>query len=106
MTPLPTAFDGNRDQKAFHFRQLWREGQVVLLEKQFKPEYGESDRRWYEVVLVRTVPLKRWPDGRTTESHEAMPRPEDWGVYGWSYSDLDTAKAKFKEILSKPLTTN
>ena len=103
MTLLPESFDGTRDQKAFKFRQLWRERQIVLLEKTFKEE---SDSKFYEVALLRTVPLKRWPDGRITESHEALPRPEDWGMYAWSFSDLERAKTKFNEILSKPLTDN
>ncbi len=100
MTPLPQAFDGRADQRDFIYRQLQREQDVALFEKRFKDE--SSDSRFYEVVIIRIIPQKLFPDGRLIETHEAMPKPEDWGTAGWSYDDLESAKKRFNQLIDHP----
>lgn len=96
MIPLPKEFEGTRDQKGYLFKQIDRIGRVVLLKK-WNPNH-KSGQEFYEVVVVQTVPLKRWPDGRVTEAHEAMPSPEQWGVYGWSPATLEAARERFNSL--------
>lgn len=102
MNPLAIEFKGTRDQSgpagAYHFKLVKREGQVALFEKS-NPDHL-SQTVLYEVVILKTVPEKRWPDGRTTPVHESMPSPEEWGVYGWSPASLERAEQIFKREVS------
>ena len=89
--PLPTRFNWD----GFTHQQLLRSADVVLLEKT-KPTHS---LRHYEVAVIQHCPERTWPDGHVTPPHEAMPSPESWGTYGWSFSDLDRARAKFSELV-------
>ncbi len=85
----------------FDFRQLERIGQVAVLEKR------KSDRNvGFEVVRIRQVP-ESVMFGRTIKAHESMPSSEQWGLYGWTYSDKATALRKFLELTQEcpPLST-
>ena len=97
MNALPQEFDGNRDQKGYKFKVIDRHGQVCLLKK-WNPNHIHG-QEFYEVVILRTVPEKSWPDGRVTIAHEAMPSPEEWGVYGWSPWDLQAARERFNRTI-------
>jgi len=86
MKPLPREFA--RDQ--FNFRQLMREGDVVLYEKT-KPHWAQPT---YEVCIVRKC-AERTIAGTLIPAHEALPPSESWGTYGWTYSTYDKAWARF-----------
>ena len=89
MVVLPTEFKSD----GFNFRQLRRKGDVVLLAKNKTDIAGDS----YEVVVIKQQPAKTFPNGCHYAAREAMPRSEDWGVAGWSYSrsELERATKKF-----------
>jgi hypothetical protein len=95
MIPIPSEFKGNRDQSgpagAYHFKLLKRQGQVALFEKSNPDHPTKPIAVLYEVVILKTVPEKRWPDGRVTPAHESMPSPEEWGLYGWSPATYERA---------------
>ena len=89
MRTLPTMFSYDK----FDFTQLRRQGQIALFSKK-KPEHSEPT---FEVVRIQvhkagTMFGKNYPD------RELMPPSEDWGVNGWSYPDLASAKAKFNSL--------
>jgi len=87
MQGLPFTFRSD----GFDFRQLDRIGDVVLLEK--TAEW--STRQFYEVVIVQHhKPRPPWCNGG-----ERMPSSEQWGVAGWSYSDLPGARTKFNALV-------
>ena len=93
-TQLPTkfAYDG------FEFRQLARNGDIVLLEKS-KTSHLEPT---YEVVIVQRHPAQNI-HGRPYPERESMPPSETWGTAGWTYSDFQTAKLKFDQLVTPPL---
>ena len=91
MITLPTTFRSD----GFDFQILSREGEVALLAKK-KPKW---EFEVYEVVRIQVWP-DEWIKGHFTPEREAIPRSEQWGVYGWSFADLDDARRKFYELVS------
>jgi len=85
--PLSESFKSD----GFNFRQLYREGDIALFEK------SKSERnRGYEVVRIQ----KReacLAFGKLLPAREVMPSSERWGKDGWTYPDLTSAQAKFRE---------
>jgi hypothetical protein len=93
MKELPAVFRS----EGFDFKLLLRDGDVALLRKTKKGYSFET----YEVVIVQKETRRRvWPDGRVTEPCERMPASEQWGVHGWSFSDIRDARRKFYELVS------
>jgi hypothetical protein len=90
MKPLLTEFQSG----GFHFRQLWREGDLILLEKT-KPHWTEPS---YEVCIVRKC-ADRTIAGKFIPASEALPSSESWGTYGWTYRSREKAKAKFCRLV-------
>ena len=86
---LPTTFSSD----GFTFRQLWREGRITLFEKRKRPDGAPS----FEVVRIRQLPA-RTMFGVEYPASEAMPASESWGAMGWTYSDLESARAKFRAL--------
>ena len=82
-------FPGTRDQKGYVFKVLDRSGATCLLEKH-NPTH-KSGKRFWEVVTLKNIPERRFSDGRVIEPHLAMPSPEEWGLYAWSYDTLGDA---------------
>src|SRR3989442_10386434 len=89
MKPLPTKFRYHR----FDFHQIMRAGDVVLLSKT-RPNLLRPS---YEVVVVRRCPEISIA-GRVIPSRECLPRAEMWGTCGWTYVDLESAWAKFRQL--------
>lgn len=77
----------------FAHRVLERKGNILLVQRQ---HHDVSTPHW-EVVKIRVRP-ERLLGGRLVEGGEAYPAPEEWGTYGWTYSDLESAKAKFNAL--------
>ena len=88
MKNLPEEFD----QKGFSLKILKRSADIALLEKTHKISKGKS----YEVVIVQKRKAATFPNGKTTEAHEAMPASEKWGEQGWSQPTLEKAELRFK----------
>lgn len=94
MKPLPPVFD----QNSFHFRQLQRTETHALYEKTLKSNGRVSD---YEVIKIRKCPAGSFvKDGKEfqVEAKESFPPSEQWGVNGWTFLDLESAKKRFYEI--------
>src|SRR5882672_12451064 len=79
----------------FQFRQLAREGDVVLLEK-CKPGHSRPS---YEVAIIQPHPAQII-HGREFPERESMPPSESWGLLAWSLADLDTAKTTLHEVVT------
>lgn len=80
------------------FTQVRREGMVAIYTKR-KPNWA-PDCQDYEVIIVRNR-RERLIDGRTIEAHEGYPSDEEWGTYGWSYTNLESAKRRMSELCEK-----
>ena len=87
--PLPTTFKSG----GFRFRQLMRQGHIALFEKRKRPDGAVS----FEVVKIRRLPA-RTVFGTEYPPSEAMPPSERWGVEGWTYCDVDSAREKFQAL--------
>ena len=85
----------------FDFQLVERRGDLALFVIT-KPNWTHPS---YEVVIVRKHPARKITgrDSRVREygDREAMPKSEDWGIYGWTYSDLERAKARFKQLVQE-----
>jgi ABC-type ATPase with predicted acetyltransferase domain len=88
---LPTTFRSD----GFDFQILEREADAALLAK----KKHTWNFRIYEVVRIQVWP-EEWIKGHFTPEREAMPRSEQWGVHGWSFSDIRDARRKFYELVS------
>lgn len=64
----------------------------------FEKSRGGSGPKTYEVVILRSMPDKTFPNGETTPAHEAMPSPEMWGTSAWSKAILEEAHRKFQDV--------
>jgi hypothetical protein len=89
MKPLAETFTHD----GFQFCQLAREGDVALFEKSKSGHFRPS----YEVVIVQHHPAQTI-HGRQYPERESMPPTESWGDLGWSLTDLDSAKMKFRQL--------
>jgi hypothetical protein len=92
MKPLPTIFRSDE----FDFILFRRNRLVALFQK------SKSTHKYpvFEVVQIQELPTREI-FGRVVEAHEAMPSSEQWGTYGWSYSDFSLAEKKFFCLLEK-----
>ena len=90
MKPIPKTFKQNR----FNFELVTRNGQVAM----FKKDKPGIDQTWYEVVVLRQEPDKTM-FGRFVPAHEVMPRNEEWGANGWTYTDLTAAMVRFSNLV-------
>lgn len=88
--PLPHAFNFD----GFAFRLIQRAGDVALFEKR-KPSHS---RESFEVVIVQQHPAEKIC-GREYPAREAMPPSEAWGTSGWTYTELEDARRKFRALV-------
>ena len=89
MKPL----DQNFSYDSFTFRPMARLGDVALLEKAKSSHASPS----YEVVILQVHPATHI-HGRDYPARESMPPSESWGKFGWTYSHLNAAEAKFRQL--------
>ena len=91
MRELPTAFRS----ASFDFKLLVRDGDIALLRKT-KPGLAFES---FEVVMIQrheTFEIK----GKLIPAGEHLPRSEQWGIKGWTYSDRLSADRKFNQLIS------
>jgi hypothetical protein len=80
-------------KSGFAHKVIERRGNVLLVERQHR----DVDHPHWEVVKIRVKP-ERLLHGQRVEEGEAYPSPEDWGTYGWTYTTLEDARAKFDSL--------
>jgi hypothetical protein len=98
MKEIDRTFEGRADQRKYRFRLVQRQGRIALFKKQFKSGEGW---RGFEVVRLVESPARAFTvEGRAveTEARETMPSPENWGTDGFSFCDLEAARAKFNAM--------
>lgn len=80
--------------------QIQREGDLTIYTQVFKGE--ENEVVYFNTMWVRRRAEKVWPNGQVTPAREALPTESEWGLYGWTYTTLKHAEAKFKEAKKNP----
>jgi hypothetical protein len=88
MKLLPSTFR----KDGFELRVVQRQGNVALLVKS-KPDQSES----FEVVILQHRPAETI-HGKHYPAREVMPRPEQWGKYGFTPFNLELAEIKFTQL--------
>jgi len=78
----------------FAFRLIQRTGDVALFEKR-KPAHS---RESFEVVIIQKHPAETIC-GREYPARESMPPSEAWGTSGWTHTELEDAKRKFRALV-------
>lgn len=91
MKAIETSFT----QKGFQLTQLKREGLAALYRKTKKGFSFES----FEVVILKRNPPFMF-HGKPCGDCESYPRSEQWGTFGWTFSDEDDAVKKFREAVT------
>jgi hypothetical protein len=88
--PIPAEFvhDG------FTYRQIARQGMVAIYRQ------GQGPSAAYEVVIIQQYPEQEM-FGKHYPAREAMPRSEQWGSQGWTFTSEEKAFAKLKELARK-----
>lgn len=73
-------------------RLLKRDGAVCLVERE---NLLTGSVHW-EVVRLRPMPARTWPDGSQTEAGECYPSTAKWGIFGWTFTRLTDARQKYR----------
>jgi hypothetical protein len=87
---IPTEFVGKGEVKGFDFRQLKRDQKACLYLVDCE---GSLHYEVFKIVL-RHIP-------RSEQLYEAYPKANSFGIWAWTYTDLETAFLKFKELDKK-----
>ena len=89
MKPLPDTFR----KDGYNFVQVFREGRVAVFSK------SKSGHRWpsFETVIIQENKA-RTIAGVNIPASESLPRSEDWGWKGWSFTTFDEAFRKAQEV--------
>lgn len=79
--------------KGFKFKQLKRVGDVAIF-RRFKSKKNSS----FELIIIKRH------DGYTLdnayiEPAETYPTTSQWGLYGWTFTDLDKCEDRFQKLL-------
>lgn len=90
MKPLGTTYRKN----TYHYEQVIRDGDLAIFKQRLRP--GEGCLA-FEVIRVRQDP-DRMIAGTLVPAHERAPGNEEFGRFGWSFSTLEAAKAKLREL--------
>lgn len=83
-------------RKPFTCTLIRREKHVAL----YSQTHPEGKTKRYEVVVVRTRTKDNDFTG-TKAGDEYLPSPEEWGTYGWTYTSIEDAEERVKELLSR-----
>lgn len=93
MKLLPDSFA----KKGFQFRLEFREQNVAIYKRYKNPETPH-----WEVIIVREQKERAMstPLGAVVLPHsELYPSSEQWGRYGWTYTDYPDARRKADSLL-------
>ena len=81
--------------------QIRRKGNLTIYTQVFG-EGKNNETVYYNVMWVRRRKEKDWGNGKVTPEREALPTESEWGLYGWTYTTLKHAEAKFEEAQTNP----
>ncbi len=97
MKYLQTEFEGKREVKGTHFKQLQKSDKAFL----YKLTDIETGSKRYEVFLRKVVKADSAVLGGKLvnyDEHESYPYTEAFGSWAWCISDYNKALRKFNEL--------
>jgi hypothetical protein len=85
-------------KKGFKFTQVTRKGDVAI----YKQENAKlkNPKANYEVVIIKSHNGYEI-GGSKIVAAEVYPGSTQWGLLGWTYSDLPEAEERFKKIIKE-----
>ena len=89
---LELQFDGTGEVKDFVFTQVYKSDKAYIYEV-------NTGTKHYEVFKRKHSPICLDFDNRiysTTEFKETYPKSKDFGIWAWTYKNLDNALEKFQ----------
>lgn len=99
---LGQEFNGRGGQKGFSFNLIKRNSNICL----YRKADSESIHCWYEVIIVRVQKENTFKIGGVDvkfNAKELYPNDELFGLYGWCFSDEQSAFKKFDELVSEQI---
>jgi hypothetical protein len=97
---------GGLREPAFPFRRagfchelIDQDGSACLV-KRTRATSRPNKQLHYEVVLLQWCPAWTLPDGNSIPEGWRYPKSEQWGTYGWTYTELAKAREKYDELCS------
>jgi len=89
------------EKDRFRHALLERTGDVCLVER---TNLVTGSVHW-EVVVLRHQPARTLPDGSWTPASERYPSGNDWGRFGWTYTDVREARQQWGSLCARPSQT-
>lgn len=83
--------------KKFIYSQVLREGLIAI--------YKYTDPNWksksycFDTVVINIIPETTYPNGIFVSEHESYPKDRAWGITAWTFTTLEDAKKKFRELI-------
>lgn len=93
---LPTTFY----EKGFNFKQLFRAGNIALYKK---VRDGNPRVRSYELIIIQKHDAYMLGQSQI-EAAECYPSSSNWGNFGWTFTDKQTAESRFNNLLKQHTT--
>ena len=81
-------------QGEFTYDQIEREAEFAI----YSQTHTASGIIRYEGIRIRIRRSHTWPNGSTTDEHEAYPSPESWGRDGFTFYTLAAAQAHLHRL--------
>jgi hypothetical protein len=93
MQLLPTKFK----KQGFDYEQIERNALTAIYSQNL-----DGEIRAYEVVRITVAPAGEIM-GNPVVEREMLPGNEQWGIRGWTYWDLEKARARARELEERML---
>lgn len=103
LQPLAQEFIGRGSQKGFSFSLIKRNLNICVYMK--SDLESDSLKCWYEVIVVRVQKENTFKIGGVDvkfNAKELYPNDELFGLYGWCFSDAESALIKLDELSNRP----
>lgn len=94
--PLPKEFIGTGEVKGMMFNQVFASKERYI----YEVKQEDTPTPHYEVFDRKTTPICIDFENRVyseTEHKEVYPKSKDFGVWAWTFNNLQTAKDKLNE---------
>ena len=104
MIKLEKEFIGIGEVKGFKFEQLYKSDYAYMYKVSSKGESDNDNKVWYEIFERKSSKeLDTVLDGQAIhfEEKENYPRANSFGMWAWTFSDLDVAKSRFELLTEK-----
>jgi len=85
-------------KKGFKFTQVTRKGDVAIYKQESVAV--KDPKANYEVVIIKSHNGYEI-GGSKIAAAEVYPGSTQWGLLGWTYSDLPAAEVRFKKIIKE-----